>query len=200
MDTKLDNEHRHKLHLVLDIDGTLVSEIDKATSDKLGDTVSESILDEIVLPRPHLKHFLQTCFEHCHKVSIWTAASPEWFNYIYRKHLKPITEELKVEFDKVYTDGHCTQIYDMTYNTTVTIKKLKKLWKRSDSTYTKHNTLIIDDSPYTYMKNHGNAMGIKKYKFHHTNDAELLRLSKYLVDIKKYIEKAQSIRVVDKNY
>lgn len=161
--------------LILDIDGTLVTEVDTEHDYKL------------VKPRPGLKEFLTLCFQVCDHVSVWTAASPEWFGLIYSMHLKDILDELKVEFDFVYCQDRCSVLWDTDpedyHPKTTRIKPLRKVWRSKDK-YNKHNTLILDDTPITYMKNYGNAIPIKKYTGE-INDSELHRVGQLLIKLKE---------------
>lgn len=172
-DSKDNKDTEKGIHIILDIDGTLVRDINSP--------------DEEIIPRPYLKEFLQTCFQVCNKVSIWTAATERWFHYIYtdfiRKHLKE-----GQSFDLIFTESRCSVSLDRDpddWKPTPSIsKQLRKIWrhKKLKKHYTKHNTLILDDTPETYRKNYGNAIPISTYTGD-IGDSELLKVSKLLIDI-----------------
>jgi hypothetical protein len=140
------------MYIILDLDGTLISEPQKA-SDK-------------IVSRPYLKEFLTFCFKNFECVSIWTAADYGWYSAVYNGILQPILHEIKAEFDFVYTRLNCKVIYDHDPDTpfpeSIYIKPLKKLWKKKKG-YTKGNTIIIDDTPHTYRMNYGNAIPITTF-------------------------------------
>lgn len=193
-------EEKIDLHIILDIDGTLISEVPH----DIFHSGEEYEIDDLVKPRPYLKEFLHACFSHAHKVSIWTAANNLWFKYVYRTHIKPVITELKVELDFIYCGDKCSTVFDPDPETEfpqiIKIKKLSKIWKKKYSTYTKHNTIIIDDSPNTYIKNYGNAVPIKTYTIYHKNDEELKKLAQYLINIKQHYVKNKTIRNMNKKY
>lgn len=140
------------IHLVLDIDGTLVGADGQA--------------------RPHLAAFLRDCFDACASVSIWTAASEDWLNSVLANVLMPIMRNTD-SFKYTWHGDRCSRL---TPRNTIryiqrhgempdslrTIKQLKKMWRR-DALMTRMNTLIIDDTPITYSSNYGNALPIDTY-------------------------------------
>jgi len=63
-----------KIHIILDMDSTLIDRDD----------------DDIIYGRPYLKLFLDYCFKTFASVSIWTAASREWYDEVYNKCFKLI--------------------------------------------------------------------------------------------------------------
>lgn len=151
------------MHIVLDLDGTLIS-----------DTIRPAYT------RPFLDLFFRFIFMTFETVSIWTAASEEWYQEAYETLLKPLLNGKK--FYKVYTSKNCT--YKMLhseygcYSFSTTVKHLKKFWRRNKD-FTRYNTLIVDNTSTTYKFNYGNAIHIKTFEYD-KNDIELLKLIKWL--------------------
>ena len=44
---------------------------------------------------------------------------------------------------------------------TYKIKPLRKLWRQKSTPHTKHNTIVVDDTYWTYKENYGNAIPIR---------------------------------------
>jgi hypothetical protein len=144
------------IHLVLDLDGTLVgtTETDETT------------------PRPFLKEFLAYCFAHCSSVSIWTAASRGWWNLCYDAHIAPLMQsEWKfacimtgIDCDIVRQGGYYSFIRDTETETgLIAVKPLRKLWNVFN-VVRPENTIIIDDTPETSLRNVDNYIRIPRYK------------------------------------
>lgn len=161
--------------LVLDLDGTLIGE----TDDFYGPIVA----------RPHLKEFLEYCFASCAHVALWTAASREWYQRVYKEILAPIIK--KKTFAFTWFGDRCTLVsnyrddgFSMGYGARTTKRKrLRKLWRHQkfDSWgCTRHNTLIVDDTPATYLDNRGNAVRIPTFSPGATDDDYLERLTSTL--------------------
>ena len=169
------------MNIILDMDGTLVSQPD-------------------IIPRPFLAEFLKYCFRSFNSVSIWTAASREHFNFVNETIFKPILDEIKGEWGFVYTEERCSVVYNLLdgfYTRPSVIKCLKKVWKRPG--YTKHNTLIVDDNPSTYCENYGNAIPIDTYT-EQTGDNKLESLVGFLAELKTVFEVHGTIRHVEKRF
>lgn len=177
------------MNIVLDIDGTLIKEFHP-------DSKIES--DSI---RPHLEPFLRFCFSHFQHVSIWTAANREWYNMVYEQVFHPILLRIEKQFSHVLTREHCTQSrqhvgsYFHSFSHAKTTKKLKKLFSKPH--HSKHNTLVVDNTPSTYMHNFGNAIFITTYNGH-PEDQELKNLMQYLKNVQLWFQNHQTIRNMDK--
>jgi hypothetical protein len=175
-------------HIVLDMDGTLISSNDGFQ----------------IIPRTHLKEFLHFLFTHpmIETVSIWTAASKKWFDEVYENCLRNLLPNGKL-FYLIWTEDRCTlkHIYDESkygwYQEEQfhVVKKLRKMWKSSSRPHMEHNTIIIDDTPITYSKNYGNAIRVKT--FEHDEDNELLLLMKYLDNIILHLS---NVRFIEKRW
>ncbi len=176
------------MNIILDMDGTLI--------DNIGFTP---------YARPHLKNFLNFCFHNFQHVSIWTAASPEWFQVVNQHIFQHLLEGRTFHF--VWTRDRCTITtasyldYDeldgrnnefvLCYPGRIE-KRLTKVYKAFKKQYNRHNTLIVDDLPETYSKNYGNAIPIHKYEYNNP-DKSLIYLMKNLT-----MYKNMDIRSTDK--
>ena len=165
------------MHLILDIDGTLISE------------------NEPIILRPHLQEFLEFCFDLFETVSIWSAAGQKHVEYIANLILPPGRKWLFVRYSK-----HCHQTYRSQlggiYSEIVMEKRLRNIWKCQ--TYrklgiTKFNTLIIDNTPSVCLKNYGNAVYVPSF-YTDSTDQVLLELMEYL----KILIEVNNVRTVEK--
>jgi len=145
------------MDIILDLDGTLI--------------------DQYVL-RPHIKKFLLFCFKEFDTVSLWTSTSEQWL-YQVINHLAPILNEISYRLRKhctfhyTFFDKHCT------YRNNIIIKPLRKLNGLSLS-----NTLIVDDSIYSFIDNPENGIYIPTFASNNIHtDNHLLTLIPKLQNI-----------------
>lgn len=143
-------------HIVLDLDGTLIGE-------------------DYICARPHLAEFLAFCFEHFETVNIWTAASQSWYDQCFRKLLRKHMPAGKDTFHSVWFGEKCKRRYDTDLGYHITYKPLSRYWRAKSRRMTKFNTVIVDNTPETYMANYGNAVPIETY-LGASRDSELLRV------------------------
>jgi len=146
-----------------------------------------------VTPRPHLKTFLKWCFENFTHVSIWTAASRDWYNYVYNAVFKNILDEINAEFHFVFTSEKCNNVWKYSewhgHSIRWTEKRVRKLHRYKSLKYINYNidnTIIIDDNPSTFNCNYGNGIHISPFKDHikgWDTDEELLNLMIYLRNV-----------------
>ena len=140
------------MNIILDMDGTLIN-------DKME-------------PRPHLKDFFRYIFEKFNHVSIWTLASVQWYTMAYERVFKPLLPLGKsfhfvwcrVNY-KVSQPSILGGIFSMNLASTGTgiIKPLTEVYKRFPIVYNPYNTLIVDDTPFTYSENPGNAIKVSTF-------------------------------------
>lgn len=163
----------NKKHIVLDLDGTLICD-DSMSTDVVG------------MARPHLEKFLHFLFTdpRVASVRIWTIASREWWDQVYRSIIKPLLPNGK-NFVDIWTGSdkirRFTLKYDFEYQIMAKIKPLKKYWRRKSNHMNKKNTIIIDNTSSTYLHNRGNGIAISTYVHtHFSNDDELLFMIKDL--------------------
>ena len=167
------------IHIILDLDDTLIGYV-------RGNLCA----------RPHLGTFLKFCFAHFDSVSIWTAASREWWCMNYGNHIaQHMGNNL---FARVYTDIQCEITRTRRGNgldPAFVTKPLSKLWDDPDNDLNEKNTIIIDDKAPTAMYNMQNLLHIRE--FSQDDDTELLLIIDRLrVIIAAYAE-TQDVRKID---
>ena len=136
------------MNLILDVDGTLIDNDD-------GDPVE----------RPFLKEFLIFVFDHFHTVSIWTNATPIWFNMVLDRILNPFLPEGK-SFHFIWTREHCIMERVHLHPRPYTRKPLTQVYTAFPTTHSPENTLIVDDSPETYIHNPLSAVPVATYRWY----------------------------------
>lgn len=155
-------------HLVLDIDGTLILESD----------------DPDILPeaRPYLKEFLTFAFDTFETVSLWSAAGRRWVELVDILVFRPILREIGKEWYLVWDEKRCVTQYSQYDDkpNPCAVKPLKKLFRPSDYPHTKHNTLVVDNTPSTYKLNYGNAVAVPTYKPDSKDDKHLLLVIEHI--------------------
>lgn len=177
------------MNIVLDIDGTLI------------EASVASRKAEAVIYRPFYQEFIDFCFDSpdISGVSIWTAGSKGWVDEVF-------TEEEQTRFDFVYTGLNCSLericgggLWNVDWRTTKPLAKIYKSEKNKllGYKYTKHNTIIIDDTATTFQQNYGNAVLIRRYKGGET-DRELKKLMSFLPTIVEEIKSIGSVRYMEK--
>lgn len=159
-------------HIVLDLDGTLISE-------PFGDDTPSADIEGnfIPTPRPYLRGFLKFLFNNFDTVSIWTRASEGWWKIAYKNIIRHYMPEGK-EFFKVWFGNRCKRDGEG-----LIFKPLDKMWKRKWK-MNRDNTLIIDNDPENYVYNKKNAIPIDSY-YGSREDIELLRVKNELI-VKMY--------------
>lgn len=167
-------------NILLDLDGTLIS-------------VVENNKHHLVKARPHLSYFMHYVFTNFKRVSIWTNASSNWYNYCYFNILSknmPIGAKFdliitadngiitkKMKFDAEKYVGY--DVADLPKN--LYVKNLEYLYELYPD-YRQDNTFILDDMPFTYSMNVLNAIPIKPYEsvedigYLCDEDSELIRV------------------------
>jgi len=140
------------MNLILDMDGTLINEKKE--------------------PRPHLQAFFHYIFQHFERVSIWTAALDVWFNDVYQHVFKPLIPKGK-SFHFVWCRDKCKLLN--IGSSTMIVKPLSKIYNSFPNFYNQRNTLIIDDTHFTYRENIGNAIKISSYS-NNRSDTELVKI------------------------
>eukprot|EP00005_Dracoamoeba_jomungandri_P000796 CAMPEP_0174249764 /NCGR_PEP_ID=MMETSP0439-20130205/111_1 /TAXON_ID=0 /ORGANISM="Stereomyxa ramosa, Strain Chinc5" /LENGTH=169 /DNA_ID=CAMNT_0015329665 /DNA_START=648 /DNA_END=1158 /DNA_ORIENTATION=+ len=120
------------------------------------------------------------------EVAIFTAAGAEYAEQVVSHIFGPAKKEVKF----IFSASRCTEIVTED-GEKVVIKDLKKVKKKSG--YPLEKILILDDTPSTWQRNYGNAIGIEGY-WGTPDDNELLHLMNYL----ELIGKEQNVRTLDK--
>jgi len=173
-------------HLVLDIDGTLISSNSSATN---------------IDARPGLGEFLDNCFALFETVSIWTAAQPEWFDIVWRDLLKPLVQDRGHAFHFIWTHATCATRQrpgragivpdDQGYTVDFT-KPLRRVW-HSFPGCTRYNVLIFDDNEITFVDNPHNAVHIPLFQGAQ-DDTALAKLGAWL----PLASRADNVRMLEK--
>ena len=158
-----------RVHIVLDLDGTLLYDCNT---------------------RPHLDEFLRFCFQRFASVSIWTAASRDWWLHCWSNHMR------QFDFTRVLTSKDCVCSGRGFYNSTgdaVVTKPLRKLWDDPSNDMEEYNTLVVDDTPQTAIENAANFIAISSY-IYGDDDEGLIHLQKRLKEMMESYSKTHDIR------
>ena len=167
--------------IILDLDGTLIAEND------------DIHVTEAIILRPHLKYFLDFCFENFKNVHIWTAASPNWAYKVLKALPRQDFHKLRTGCSRgktYYPSNYCYYSGDHE-NSSIPYKKLTKY-------YNKHRTIIVDNTPSSFRKNYGNAVYIPTFDGFDQSDEKLLDIKDELIDLKNDANKTGSVRKVSR--
>ena len=152
--------------------------------------------------RPHLQTFLDWAFANCQAVGIWTAAHRTWADDFVRAcGPRP--------WAFVWSGERVSQVHnksaDSCYAARVKQKRLKKIWGNQALCalgFTRHTTLIIDDTPSVCENNFGNALYVKtctrECSSAWKHDDWLLLLTLYLQPLNHDIANCGTVRCVEK--
>lgn len=166
--------------LILDLDETLIhASMFEKTADKIA-MYSDRYVVYYIYKRPYVDKFLDFCCKSF-DVAVWTAASEEYA----KRMVSLVFLDRPLKF--LYTKKNCIHVRndDSVFSefdiSCVAIKDLKKVWKRKfdGNFYSKHKTLIVDDTPSTFQRNYGNAIHIRPWDGD-SQDRELHDLKRYL--------------------
>lgn len=166
--------------LILDLDETLIH----CTNKPQGRTPDFQVCHYGVYKRPGVEDFLATC-SAWFDTGVWTSASADYASKIIQ-YLFP--EPAQLQF--VFTRQDCGLRFDYSIGMYRIVKPLRKIKKRG---YSLKKTLVIDDSPGTFIENNGNAILVRKY-LGDKEDEELFLLLKYL----ETIASAKNVRKIEK--
>jgi len=96
--------------------------------------------------RPHLDHFLETCFDHFDIVGVWSAGAYKYVNEI----AADIFRDYTVDF--IWSKEDCISCYVEANETYVRSKPLVKLWDQYPD-FDRKRTLLLDDAPDVCAQN-----------------------------------------------
>lgn len=174
--TKYTTPNLSKFHLVLDIDGTLVHTVAQHESMIFGEPDYEEFdLHLCSYKRPGLDAFIEFCFTHFQSVSLWTAGTQEYADFIARS-IAP----KGFQFLFVLSRMHCR---DHPAISETLVKDMNDLWNSEIAKtfqITQQNTLIIDDNEDYCFCNLQNAIIVKTWKYLHAADFTFTTLTTYL--------------------
>lgn len=175
-----------KINIILDLDNTLISAIDKKEEKKLKKSTLKSRMalfdwkdmqgDYKVFARPHLQEFLTWLFSHFN-VSVWTAASKSYALFIIEQFI--IANKPNRRLDYIFFSHHCRE------------SKIKYKWQKVLSLlhtnfhlkYDIDRTFIIDDHDDVYTAQPNNCIRIQAFDISHKScekDADLKRIMRSL--------------------
>lgn len=164
--------------LILDLDETLISTTNNKPLSYDFSFVLQNLIYYVNI-RPNLNIFIDFCFKYFN-LAIWSAGDEEYVNEI----IKYIFKNRQNQLLFIWSKKKCTQIiktYNFYNQNVILIKNLKKIWRKKSFNFDKTNTLIIDDTPYTYIKNYGNAIRIKNFEIYNEKDTEFDRVKDILL-------------------
>ena len=155
-----------KGNIILDMDGTLGDNIPRHFPE------SNNRFIEMPIPRPGLKRFLRFVFAHYERVSIWTAAYPQWYNRFKSQILIPnMPPGKEFHFERTAIQGEPR----------LTLKPLRAIYGKYPE-YTSENTTIVDDNPETFRDNVENAVHILSFFYDTFGHSVEIRRMRALAD------------------
>lgn len=136
-------------NIILDMDGTLGDHISATFPEN-----PERFSHGFPIPRPGLKKFFAFVFSRYERVSIWTAASPDWYFLFKEKVLLPnMPPGSAFHFER-------TRNLNVPY---VYLKPLSEIYAKYPGEYNESNTTIVDDNVETFRDNRANAVHITPF-------------------------------------
>lgn len=163
-------------HLVLDWDRTLAHADEDSAIDGLPSDGYTAVYDKYVFLRPGLGEFLAAAFADFDTVSLWTHASEE-----YIIEMTAILERrgwVPRPFHRILHDGHA--MHDVPVSTRPYWNEVGPAWYKplAPAGFSRHRTIIVDDTEQNATFNPLNAITIPPYKPPERDDA-LPKLTQY---------------------
>jgi len=169
------NPNLSKFHVILDIDGTLVHTVAQHEGMIFGEPDYEDFdLQLCSYKRPGLDAFVNFCFTHFQSVSLWTAGTQEYAEFIARSIAPP-----GYQFMFVLSRIHCR---DHPLHEGTLVKDMNDLWSSEVAktfNISEENSFIVDDNEDYCYCNPKNAIVIKTWKFMHASDFTFPNLLSY---------------------
>jgi hypothetical protein len=154
-------QNRKPINVVLDLDNTLIysHEYNKANDEiKSKYKCYEMDKDYLVCERPNLQSFLTWLFRNFN-VMVWSAASPDYVDFIVDKIVIGNRTERKIEY--VFNSEKCDESRKH-YNDD--LKNLNMLWDTYDFPgYGPFNTLIVDDMGHVIKSQPRSGIRVRKF-------------------------------------
>lgn len=166
--TEINPSREGKKLLVLDIDYTLFDHRSPA------ETASE-------LMRPYLHEFLESAYEH-YDIVIWSATGMRWIEEKMKLLGVSNNPNYKIMF---YLDSTAMISVYTIERGVVDVKPLGLIWGIYPQ-YSSKNTIMFDDIQRNFLMNPRSGLRVRPFRQAHLSrqtDKELLKLSKYLLDI-----------------
>jgi hypothetical protein len=157
-----------KVHVVLDIDGTLIcSRVDQFDPFKPSPNMciqyTDDGDDELGYHRPGLIEFLNMCFNDFASVSLWTAGNSTWLDLF----IQSLPDEMHDKFLLTWHREHCD------LRKPVYVKPLVKMWDTETAKKVKMHsgtTIIIDDVTEGCVDNPSNHVKIPRFDYYCRRD------------------------------
>jgi hypothetical protein len=204
------------LHVVLDIDGTLIDSVrytpqqhnrilsgefkcpppDHIITETFFSTYSTNTNDpkayHYIYKRPHLHEFIDYLFSNFVSVSLWTASPRTWAEEVAVFLLKDTHHAFRLIID----GRRCILKYNHETGAYAVIKPLNKIWRSTDNKtkygMNRDNLIIIDDTRTTFTRNYGNAIYIPTFEALVTHgDTLILRQETYLLKLITFLTNLQ---------
>ena len=113
--------------------------------------------------------------------------SPPLHHRGFPKQLSPFKDRFAFVWDAERVSmKRPTAVHDQQAGLSLTMyrtKSLRKVWRRGDfqaEGWSRHNTIIVDDTPENFMNNYGNGIPIPAYQAWAASDEWLPRLRAYI--------------------
>lgn len=179
----------NELHVVLDIDNTLIDSVNKNEYENIKYDVRSPDLyypqaQMLIWTRPHFQDFLKFLNEHVKYISIWTNGTKHWLDFIYNNLIAKHIDPRKIGF--LFSIDYSTPIMIRNGNVSgkIYVKELKRILSNNASL---RNTILIDDNYYNCYFNKNNSIPIKKYHIVHEKRKkynELKNITEILISLK----------------
>ncbi len=151
------------LHIILDIDQTMVDSMSKFNYQKMKDKIRPPDFvenDICIWMRPDLPEFLDFLKGNVKYISIWTNGSSGWLFHIVRNIISKFIPINRIHL--LLSIEHSTpMIIDNNQVYIKEIEKILKKFKRNDINL--GNTILIDDNYLNCLYNKYNSLPIKKF-------------------------------------
>lgn len=165
-------------YIILDLDETLIHSIEKEKVNTMVTTFKTHVFDKyVIFERPCLEMFLKELTKEF-KICVWTAASFTYAQFIVKYIIEPYIGK-QVYF--LYHDIHC----DISFKKFGILKHLD-LVQMFNKTFTKTNTLLVDDNTDVLRQNNC-VLNIQKFNLN-PKDQELSKILKKIIMIKSYLK------------
>lgn len=155
----------NKKILLLDLDNTLISKVNKEKYDFIISHQNKTL--NYIRKRPYLDEFFDFIFLHFN-VGIWSAGNIEYINII----IDNIFTKYKDKIKFIYTNENC-----IAFNNVIFYKPLNIIFKDIS------NIIILDDNYHTFKYNVYNAINISSW-YGDMTDKKLLECIKILFELK----------------
>jgi TFIIF-interacting CTD phosphatase-like protein len=186
------NRHPKRIHILLDLDNTLISSISKEEENPVYKprmkffTWKEMEGYYKIFERPGLQTFLDFLFENFN-VSIWTAASKTYALFIINNFIL-INPERRLKY--IFFSHHCKH----SKKTKKTQKSIQMLVDEYGLQEFSKNSYIIDDHPEVFEAQPDKCLHVKAFEFTDRKSFEDIELEKEI------LPKLKALIIQDKKF